>query len=1114
MFTHLQVRSGFSLMHSTVKMDTLIQTAKKYNQSSIALTDENVMHGVIPFYEACLANGIKPLLGMTTTIVHIDGRKDAVILIAKNKTGYKQLLQLSTTVQMDETDGELAFSQISECTELYVIVHFEKSSLYYVLTHTPKNETEASQLMERYQTAFGKDFYVGITEPKELETHQGKIYLKDFFAQNDVSACGLSDVRYPEEEDYASFCCLESMREDKVWEGSEAELNLKKQHILTNEEATLHFSIWPELIEATQEIAAGCDIKLDLHDEMLPRYPLEDDVQAADYLYELAYTNAEQRYGELTVQIRERLEHELRVIQSMGFSDYFLIVWDFIAFAKSAGIVVGPGRGSAAGSLVSYVLGITNVDPLKYHLLFERFLNPERISLPDIDIDFEDRRRDEVIAYVHEKYGSEYVAQIVTFGTFLARSIVRELIKALAVSEADAKYLLSEMTKQGQKPIARYVHDSEELKAYVLKSEKLKTLFRFATKLSGLPRHISTHAAGVIISKEPLLEDVPLIKGGQEIALTQYAMNDLETLGLLKIDFLGLRNLTFLNNVLKSIYYHTKQELDIEAVPLDDQKTYEMLQKGWTNRIFQLESRGMKRVLVDLRPTNFNDIVAVNALFRPGPMDYIPTYINRKNGEESISYPHPDLEPILAETYGVLVYQEQIMQIAHTIAGYSLGEADLLRRAVSDKDATAFEEQEEKFTAGCIQNGYSEDIAKEIFTWIVKFSNYGFNKSHAVAYSLVAYELAYLKANYSSHFFAEMFNSITSQQDTLKTFVQEAKNFGLEINPPSINESFGFYTVYKGRIQMGLQAIKGLNKNMVEAIVKERKQNGYYKSIFDFCLRVDLKTVSKETIESLIMVGAFDVFSSNRASHLQALETALEQGDLFKEFLGESYDFSGQLKTKLPETTDFSSIARLQMEQDLLGIYVSNHPVETYRNRLENSGYLAFKDLRSHIGNKEQKSACIIQEVKEIHTKKGESMAFLTLDDETTQCEAVVFPEAYRSLKPTIEVEKLVMISGKISERRGELQWIIHDMIDFNEELLNVLPQKLFIKFSEGLDEQAALEFIKQLSTAHKDNPSVIIYNEVTKKTYQLQSTYNMNPTAHCLAELRNYFGAKAVVLQ
>src|SRR5699024_6058 len=533
--------------------------------------------------------------------------------------------------------------------------------------------------------------------------------LKTIAEQTNVSVVAVPIVAYVHEKERFAFECLQAMKYDQTWSYEETSVITESvTHLQAIDEFERTYDNWPELIQHTDDIFNCCLLNIDFDEQMLPAYPVHNEQTASEYLQNMCMSGLEQRYPKLTDEIEQRLQYELKIIDEMGFSDYFLIVWDFIRYAKDHRIIVGPGRGSAAGSLVAYVLGITNVDPLKYELLFERFLNPERVTMPDIDVYFSDLRRDEVIEYVREKYGRTHVAQIITFGTFAARSLIRELVKTLDISDVDMYFILKEMSKLGSLPVAKYLHESNTLKDYVSQSEKLKTMFRVAIKLEGLPRHISTHAAGVVISKEPLTKHVPLTEGSNETYLTQFAMNELEAIGLLKMDFLGLRNLSLIERIIKSIYYTNGQTLNLDEIPTNDEKTFQLLQRGRTNGVFQLESNGMKNVLRELSPNEFADIVAVNALYRPGPMEYIPTYIKRKKGLEQITYPHPDLTDILKDTYGVLIYQEQIMHIAHKIAGFTLGEADILRRAVSKKKEALLAEQRAGFIQGCLTNGYTE----------------------------------------------------------------------------------------------------------------------------------------------------------------------------------------------------------------------------------------------------------------------------------------------------------------------------------------------------------------------------------------------------------------------
>src|SRR5690625_2972145 len=818
-----------------------------------------------------------------------------------------------------------------------------------------------------------------------------------------------------------------------------------------------------------------------------------------------------ERFEDVTSEVMERLNEELTIIHSMEFSDYFLIVADYIEFAKSNDILVGPGRGSAAGSLVAFVLGITDIDPIKYDLLFERFLNPERRSMPDIDVDFSDHRRDEVIDYVRQKYGEEHVAQIITFGTFGARSLLRELFKTMEIDERDAQFILSKIPSHAPQKIATYVRESEDLATYIKQSKKLRVLFTIATKLEGLPRHMSTHAAGVVMSEQTLLQYIPITNGTKRTNLTQCPMNDLEAIGLLKMDFLGLRNLTFLERIIQSIKYQTKQTIILHELPVDDPKTFALLQKGKTNGIFQLESQGMKQVLTRLKPTSFEDIVAVNALYRPGPMDYIQNYIDRKHLKEQITYLHPDLEPILKKTYGVLVYQEQIMQVAHQIAGFTLGEADMLRRAISKKESVLMDKQKNAFIQGCLNKGYDEAIASKLFAWIVKFSNYGFNRSHAVAYSKISYQLAYLKANYPQHFFAELLGSVSNQEEKVYQYIKEAQELQISVLPPSINKSFGRYSVEDDHIRMGLLSIKGIQRQIISEMIKVRK-NGPFTDLFDFCLRLPTKIVNHNTLELLIRAGTFDETYENRASLLASMDQAIDQGELFGDLTLQPSLLPNKIEERYTQIEDFSPVRKLKDEKELLGIYISSHPMKEYRDQLQANGYVSFQHTHKLIGKKRVQAAAIIQSIKVIRTKRGEKMAFITIGDEYDDMEAVVFPDLYRRVGRWLEEEMMIFMTGNIETRNNRIQWLLQEIVLFDENELLTHKQRLFIQLMD-MDHEEALEKIREVTHSYTGQVPIIIYHKETKKTYQLTSEYNIVANEQSLRMLNDQFDVGNVVL-
>ncbi|UJL45050.1 DNA polymerase III subunit alpha [Virgibacillus sp. NKC19-16] len=1114
-YTHLQVRSGYSLMNSTITIDKLIEKAKDLNFEALALTDEQVLYGVVPFYNACKNNGIKPIIGM---VVHtMDDQEDmhSCILLAKSNVGYQSLVKISTHMQRLRMTS-IGVEELLDYAEGLVCILPATNRKLATLLETENHDNVMAYLSEWRNLVQQGDFYLGVQDHGMEHEQRIQKPLKAFHERYNIPVVAINDVRYLNEKDDIAYDCLQAMKNGDRWEMQITDTEAGQKHLRSSfEMEQLFSSFWPEVIKEAEAIVEKCNVTFDFNRRMIPSYPVPEELNAHTYLEKICWENLHEKYDGNTEKAAGRLSYELSIIQSMQFSDYFLIVADFINYAKENHILVGPGRGSAAGSLVAYVLGITDVDPIEYDLLFERFLNPERLTMPDIDIDFSDDRRDEVIDYVRSKYGEEHVAQIITFGTFAARSILRELIKTMDVDERDADYILKHIPVSQNKRIAELVKQSEDLTNYLKQSGKLKALFRVATKLEGLPRHISTHAAGVVISENPLMEHIPLTIGANDTNLTQYPMNDLEELGLLKIDFLGLRNLTLLERIIRSINHTGNKNLSLEMIPENDSKTFALLQTGKTNGIFQLESQGMKNVLTKLKPSTFEDIVAVNALFRPGPMDFIPTYINRKYEREKVTYPHPDLKPILEKTYGVLVYQEQIMQIASHIAGFSLGKADILRRAVSKKQQDVMDEQRAAFINGCTKNGYEKSVAQEIFDWIVKFSNYGFNRSHAVAYSKISYQLSYLKAHYPANFFAALLSSVANQQDKVNTYMKEMKDLNLTIQPPSINKSYGTFSVEGKQIRMGLISIKGIGNQVMKEIITVRKQ-GPFKNLFDFCLRVSLKTVNRAALELLIMAGAFDDLHSNRASLLASTDHAMEQGELFGEFNDQQALFQDQIKleTSYVDMEDFSLVKKLADEKELLGIYVSSHPLKEHRNKLRANGYVSINHAKNLVGKRNIKSAAIVQTIKTIRTKRGDPMAFITIGDEVGDMEAVVFPEVYRASNTWLKEEMIILLDGKIESRNNRIQWQLSDIQPFDEnELKTGEDKRLFIKIA-GENSEIALQEINRIASLHPGSTPIIIHHEGSKKTYKLANSYSINPNPDCVEALSAYFGKTNVVLE
>ncbi|MBW4840872.1 MAG: DNA polymerase III subunit alpha, partial [Paenibacillaceae bacterium] len=826
-------------------------------------------------------------------------------------------------------------------------------------------------------------------------------------------------------------------------------MHTNQLYLKTAEEMAVLFPHLPEAYANTAKIADSCELELEFDRHILPAYrPIPEGQTAGSYLAELCEQGLVERYGQLDIwqdpaereKLEQRLRYELKTIANMGFSDYFLIVWDFIAFAHRNGIATGPGRGSSAGSLVAYVLRITDVDPIKYKLFFERFLNPERVTMPDIDIDFSDERRDEVIAYVVDKYGAEHVAQIITFGTMAARAAVRDVGRALNVPFGEVDKVAKLIP--GHLQIERALKESPDLKAMYDGSERVKGLLDMAMKVEGMPRHASTHAAGVVISRDPLTDAVPLQAGSENTALTQYSMENLEAIGLLKMDFLGLRTLSIIERSMNWIQEQAGSAPDFRLVPDDDPATYEMLGRGETTGVFQLESTGMRRVLKELKPSVFEDIISLLALYRPGPMEFIPKYIAGKHGQITVEYPHRDLEPILKDTYGIIVYQEQIMQIASQMAGFSLGEADLLRRAVSKKKREVLDEQRGHFVSGSMKQGYTADEANVVYDMIVRFADYGFARAHAAAYGVLAFQTAYLKAHYPVQFMASMLTAVTGSHRKVAEYIVECRRMGIVVLPPDVNESNVLFTPQAGTtlqttgsseaggagpeglgvIRFGLAAIKNVGTQAIESILKERKERPF-DSLLDFCRRVDLRTCNKRVIESLIQGGAFDSLPGHRAQLLAMLDETVEAALKWRK---ERDDLQIQLfdfvefpnwDIEYPDVPKFTAGQQLDLERELLGLYLSGHPLDDFDALLEGDGVERLMDLAEAPDETRTVVAGMVVSVKTITTKQGKAMAFMELEDQIERCEVVLFPEVWRRSAAHVEKGALLALRGVVQQQ-------------------------------------------------------------------------------------------------
>jgi len=1042
-FTHLHVHSHYSLLDGLAKIDELIKKAKELKMDSLALTDHGVLYGAIEFYKKAKEAGVKPIIGVEFYIApegmhfkrpHIDNKRWHLTILAKNKTGYHNLIKLVTKAHLEgfyykpRVDKKLLREHSQGLIAMSACLHGEIPQI--ILAGDIK---KAEEVALNYQDIFGKgNFYLEVMPHYNLEdqkeVNEG---LKKVSLNTGIPLVATNDVHYIDPEDAEAQEILMCIQTNNTIEDEDRLIMNDDFSLKSQEKMIKFFQDMPEAIRNTQKIADQCNLEIELGKIELPRFPLPTGETADDHLKKLCQKGLKKRYKKITKEIRDRLNYELEVIKKTGFASYFLIVQDFVNWAKSKGIVVGPGRGSTAGSLVSYVLNITNIDPLKHDLLFERFLNPDRVSMPDIDLDFADTRRDEVIDYVAQKYGRDHVAQIITFGTMAARAVVRDVGRALGYTYNFCDQLAKMIPFSWS--LKEAVSRAPELREVYENDEQTRRLVDLALKLEGVARHSSTHACGVVITKDKIDNYTPRQRASQddETIVTQYEMHAIEDLGLLKMDFLGLKNLTIIENTVNLVKKLRNKKIDIDNIPLNDKKTFGLLRQAKTTGVFQLESSGMKRYLKQLEPTKFEDIVVMVALFRPGPMELIPEFMARKHGKKEIVYAHPKLKPILKNTYGVAVYQEQLMQIARDLAGFSLSEADIIRKAVGKKIKKLLDEQSEKMIQGMIKNGIDRRIAQRIWNSIEPFARYGFNKSHATCYALIGYQTAYLKARYTPEFMTALMNSEQNDIERIAVLVNEAKKEGLKVLPPDINESLENFTLLSNNnIRFGLAAIKNVGHNIVRAIVEEKKKNGPYQSIGDFLNRIESKDLNKKSFESLIKAGAFDQLG-DREQLLANLEEMLNysreirrakangQVNLFDSISSE--DSLSLFSLKIKKSSEFGLGEKLVWEKELLGIYVSEHPLERHWSFLEKM-VTAVKTLNSNQIGKKVKIAGIINNIKKFITKTGKPMLFVELEDLTGKIEALVFPTILDQ-DPTVWQEgKIVILSGRLSDKDDQLK--------------------------------------------------------------------------------------------
>ncbi|MDH7499134.1 MAG: DNA polymerase III subunit alpha [candidate division NC10 bacterium] len=1061
-FVHLHVHSQYSLLDGACHLDRLIRSARAHRMPALAVTDHGNMFGAVDFYRLAMKEGIKPILGCEVYVapgsrfdrVAPGGVQDAshhLTLLAKDQVGYKNLMKLATAGFLEgfyykpRIDKEI----LAEHGEgLLALSGCLKGEIAYLLASG--REEEASQVAQGYRDLLGEgNFYLEIQDqgiPGQRQINEGLIRIG---RRLNLPLVATNDVHYLLSQDAKAHDILLCIQTGKtVKEEDRLRFSSQEFYFKSPEEMQRSFQEIPQALTNTIEIAERCSLDLSFDGIHLPAYEAPAGFTLDSYLAHLAWEGARARYGTITPALEERLRLELSVIEQAGFAGYFLVVWDFIRFAKERKIPVGPGRGSAAGSVVAYALGITGIDPLRYGLFFERFLNPERISMPDIDIDFCDERRGEVIEYVTAKYGSENVAQIVTFATLGAKAIIRDVGRAMgmAYSEVDkiAKLVPAALNITLEDALAQ----SPPLRKLVEARPEVAELVSIARTLEGLTRHASTHAAGVVISGKPLIDHCPLYKGSRGEITTQYAMLDLERIGLLKVDFLGLRTLTVISHTLELIRQTHRVGVSIEEIPLDDARTFQLLGEARTAGIFQLESSGMQDLLRRLKPGRMEDIIALVALYRPGPMNMIDDFIQRRHGRVKVRYDHPAMEQVLGETYGVMVYQEQVMQIASELAGFSLGEADVLRRAMGKKDPEMMDKQRKKFLQGAKARGLSEAKAQKIFDQMTQFAGYGFNKSHAAAYALIAYRTAYLKANYPVEFMAALLTSEREDTDKIAKYIEECRQMKIEVLPPDINVSESHFRVEKEKIRFGLSAVKNVGEAAIQSILSARARKGSFTSLFDLCEAVDLRVVNRRVMESLIKCGTLDSLGAKRSQMMVVLDQAMERGAASQrsrlegqrsllEFM-EPERGTDQRAPKLPPLEEWPTGQLLSMEKEVLGFYLSGHPLRDFEARIRSSATCSIGDLPA-VRDRERVKICgMVGNIKRINTKNGDQMAFLSLEDLSGSVEVVVFPEVYLQTLSFLAKDAPLLVTGTV---------------DVTEEAVKVLAQEISPLAEEGKKE-------------------------------------------------------------
>ncbi|MDE4083902.1 DNA polymerase III subunit alpha [Planococcus maritimus] len=996
-------------LQSTIRLEELFAVLTEQGASAAALVNSK-LYGVLPFWDACKKAGIHGVLGLSVP-VDFDGTALPVVLYAQNNTGYQMLLKLTSALSTRDV----------EAIPQKWLAAYQEGLLCVIPDNASWVLTDRSEALGSLSRLFGERLVASIERPggNVQETEEA---FAEFCLAFGLKVMASQECRYVKQEDAFAYEVARSIGDGfKLNDPERPKPEHAAAFVPTKAQLSEWFSDHPEWLDHSQELLMNCRVTIPLNRQLLPKYPVKEGTDKSELIRALCVKGLEQRVGKLAHSYSERLDYELGVISAMGYIDYFLIVSDFMAYARNKGILTGPGRGSSAGSLVAFALRITDVDPLAHGLLFERFLNPERVTLPDIDIDFADHRRHEVVEYVAKKYGALQTAQIITFGTLSTKAVARDTARVFGFEAEELEKISKLIPSRPGITLREALRESKALESWIIGNETRERWFKTALKLEGLPRNSSIHAAGVILSPGPLVNYVPIEKGNDGIFITQWPMQELEAIGLLKMDFLGLRNLTILENMAHMLKRDLNFSIDYRNLPLDDKETYRLLAKGDTAGIFQLESPGMRRALMLIKPSAFGDIVAVNALYRPGPMEFIPLYARRKHGEEAVAYIHPVLEPILSETYGVIVYQEQIMKIAAEMAGFSLGEADLLRRAVSKKNRQILDEERAHFVDGADSKGYTAKEAGEVYDLIVRFADYGFPKSHAVAYSMISYQLAYMKAHYPVQFYAALLSNSQGNNEKTAQFMREMKERGIQLAAPCIARSRHGFSSEEQQVRAGLSSVKGVPGTAIKAILTARK-DGPFQSLFNIAERISAVHFTRKAFEPLIKAGALDTLGKDRAVLLASLDSAIKHAELVKpnedpglfDDMGSSF-----MKPKYTKAEPMPDGLKLDFEKEALGFYLSTHPVEREKEQ-RNKAYTALNELSKKKDRERVEALGLVEDVRRIRTKKGDAMAFVTLQDESGVASVTLFPKEYAQYNEMLDKDALLEIHGTAETRQGK----------------------------------------------------------------------------------------------